>query len=156
MTRSPAFVRASLPIALLLISLGCPPSRVGPGPLASFTGKLEPITLTLKPGASADFQFTGRNSTAELVFNTADVAWTIEGGPAFPVGTVANAPSQVPQTKTVVGHFQSVASLPVGTNQVTFRIKANYNASTSDHVEAFTTVTLDVNAPPLAPEKIVP
>ncbi len=147
MTRVPSFVRASSPLALLFICLGCPGGGVRPGALASFTGKLEPITLTLKPGASADFQFTARNSQAELVFNTADVAWTIEGGPAFPVGTIANAPGQVPQTKMVVGHFQSVASLPIGSNQVTFRIKATYSASTSDHVEAFTTIILDVNAP---------
>lgn len=156
MTRPSRFIRTSISVALLLICLGCPGGGVGPGPLASFTGKLDPITLTLKPGASADFQLTGRNSTGELVFNTADVVWTIEGGPTFSVGTVVNAPGQMPQAKTVVGHFQSVASLPVGTNQVTFRIKTDYSASTSNHVEAFATVTLDVNAPPSASEEKTP
>ena len=155
MTRSSTFLRITFPFALFLACLGCPGKIVDT--LGNHIGRVEPISLTLKPGASADFQFSAdNNGYADVTFNTADVKWTIEGGPTFPVGTVANAPGQNPQAKTVVGRFQSVASLPAGTNQVTFRILAYYGPFSTDHVQAFTTVTLDVNAPPSASEEKTP
>lgn len=134
----------------LLLCLGCrtslPHGQAVPEP--KFVGKIEPATLTLRPGASAEFKFSAKSSRGDQTFNTVDVNWTLVDTPSYTVGTITNTPGQPPQSMVVRGQFQAAASLPTGVDRVTFKIKASYSP---DQLDTTATVTLDVNAPVASP-----
>lgn len=141
-----------------LLCLGCRtslPHEVA-APIKA-VGKMEPATLTLKPGATGEFKFSLVITGEDRFFYTTDITWSLVGTPSYSVGTIASAPGQMSgQNNFALGQFQAVSTLPAGVDRVTFKIMATYLTGTPAEVTTTADVTLDVNAPAATATEAVP
>lgn len=136
------------------LSLACrpEPSYVG----GNINTTLLPANVRIRPGQSVTLTFTAIESPNRPVYlSSSDLVWTLEGTPAYPVGTVIGLsdPLSGPNLK---GRFDAAPSLPDGVTQAAFTIRAKVGKLiNSQIVTATSRITLDVNAPLAAETALV-